>query len=121
MSANDPDDFIKLETEWIGVALRECKPFLGICLGAQMLAKHLGARVYEHPEKRVEIGYYPIRPTPHSLRFGKWPERVYHWHQEASIYPRRGAGDRKWQLRKPSSTVKRQSAFSSTPRSPTPW
>nr|PZN87179.1 MAG: glutamine amidotransferase [Pseudomonadota bacterium] len=87
MSANDSDDFVKLETEWIGVALRERKPFLGICLGAQMLAKHLGARVYEHPEQRVEIGYYPIRPTPHALRFGKWPERVYHWHREGFDLP----------------------------------
>src|SRR5205807_7888351 len=38
MSANDKDEFIRLETEWIGVALKEEKPFLGVCLGAQMLA-----------------------------------------------------------------------------------
>src|SRR5690554_2358933 len=34
MSANDPEEYIKRETEWIGVALKERKPFLGICLGA---------------------------------------------------------------------------------------
>jgi len=87
MSANDPDDYIKIETEWIGVALKENKPFLGICLGAQMLARYLGARVYEHPEKRVEIGYYPIRPTPPARRFGNWPTRVYHWHREGFERP----------------------------------
>lgn len=87
MSANDADDYIRVETEWIGVALRECKPFLGICLGAQMLARHLGARVYEHPEKHVEIGYHPIRPTPHARRYGHWPERVYHWHREGFDRP----------------------------------
>lgn len=87
MSANDPDDYIKQETEWIGVALRERKPLLGICLGAQMLARHLGARVYEHPEKRVEIGYHRIRPTPHARRFGGWPERVYQWHREGFDRP----------------------------------
>ncbi len=31
------------------VPLKENKPFLGICLGAQMLARHLGGRVYAHP------------------------------------------------------------------------
>lgn len=88
MSANDNEDYIKQETEWIGVALREKKPFLGICLGAQMLARHLGARVYEHPDRHVEIGYHPIRPTPHSRRFGGgWPEKVYHWHREGFDCP----------------------------------
>lgn len=87
MSANDTDEFIKLETEWIGVALTEKKPFLGVCLGAQMLARHLGARVYQHPEKHVEIGYHPIRSTPHSHRFGGCPERVYQWHREGFDCP----------------------------------
>jgi aromatic ring-cleaving dioxygenase len=39
MSANDSDDFIRREIDWIGVPLRENKPFLGICLGAQLCAK----------------------------------------------------------------------------------
>ena len=34
MSANDNDDFIRHETDWIGVPLKEDKPFLGICLAA---------------------------------------------------------------------------------------
>src|SRR6202043_216483 len=36
MSANDPDDFVRREIDWIAVPLREQRPFLGICLGAQM-------------------------------------------------------------------------------------
>ena len=56
-SANDEDEFVRREIQWIGVPLRERKPFLGICLGAQMLAKHLGARVYKHPEGHAEVGY----------------------------------------------------------------
>ena len=87
MSANDPDDYIKIETDWIGVALREKRPFLGICLGAQMLARHLGARVYEHPEQHVEIGYHAISPTSHARQFGGWPERVYQWHREGFDRP----------------------------------
>ena len=44
-SANDEEDFVKREIDWIGVPLRDKKPYLGICLGAQMMARHLGGRV----------------------------------------------------------------------------
>jgi len=57
MSANDPDDFIRREIDWIAVPLREQRPFLGICLGAQMLAVHRGARVAPHPHGRSQLGY----------------------------------------------------------------
>src|SRR5271170_7653036 len=63
MSANDEDDFVRREIDWIGVPLKEEKPFLGICLGAQMCARQLGGRVFKHPHGQAEIGYYPIRPT----------------------------------------------------------
>src|SRR3989442_2131761 len=75
MSANDPDDFIRREIDWIAVPLREQRPFLGICLGAQMLAKQLGGRVAPHPEGRAQIGYYPVRPTPAALKIcPNWPD-----------------------------------------------
>ncbi len=98
MSANDTDDFIRREIDWIGVPLRDSKPYLGICLGAQMLAHHLGSRVYKHPDGHAEVGYYPIRPT----EFGRavcdpWPEQVYQWHREGFDLPhgRRVAGGRR--------------------------
>jgi len=88
MSANDEDDFIRREIDWIGVPLKEGKPFLGICLGAQMCARQLGGRVFRHPEGRAEIGYYPIRPTAAGLTVvGQWPERVYQWHREGFDLP----------------------------------
>ena len=92
MSANDPDDFIGREIDWIEVPLRESKPFLGLCLGAQMLAKFLGARVYPHPDGRAEIGYYPLVPTQEGLRLSDeigafWPSYVYHWHREGFDCP----------------------------------
>ena len=46
-SANDNEDFVRREIDWIGVPLRDKKPYLGICLGAQMLARHLGAPVWQ--------------------------------------------------------------------------
>lgn len=88
MSANDEDEFIRREIAWIGVPLREHKPFLGICLGAQMCARYLGGRVFRHPLGHAEIGYYPIRPTEAGLAaVSVWPECVYQWHREGFDLP----------------------------------
>ena len=87
-SANDPDDFIKAEIDFIGVPLKEEKPFLGICLGAQMLARHLGERVFAHPEGKTEVGYYPIKPTPAGRAICDWPAYMYQWHREGFDLPK---------------------------------
>jgi GMP synthase (glutamine-hydrolysing) len=88
MSANDPDDFIHQEIDWLAVPLREGRPFLGICLGAQLLARQLGAKVAPHPEGRVEVGYYAIRSTGAGRAVcAQWPEQVYHWHGEGFELP----------------------------------
>ncbi|ALA17514.1 MULTISPECIES: glutamine amidotransferase [Chelatococcus] len=92
MSANDPDDWVKREIDWIGVALDEKKPLLGLCLGAQMLSKHLGGRVDPHPSGLAEIGYYPLKPTTTGRRFASetgapWPSHVYQWHREGLDCP----------------------------------
>ena len=88
-SANDQDDFIRREIDWLKVPLNERKPLLGICLGAQMLARQLGARVYKHPEGHAEVGYYPIRPTAAGREICEaWPDHVYQWHREGFDLPR---------------------------------
>ncbi len=88
MFANDGSDFIRKEIDWIHVPLREDKPFLGICLGAHLLAKQLGARVRRHRHGCVEAGYYPIRPTMEGRKFiAQWPARVYQWHHEGFDIP----------------------------------
>jgi GMP synthase (glutamine-hydrolysing) len=87
MSANDPDDYMKIETEWIGVALKEKKPFLGICLGAQMLARHLGASVSVHPDACVEIGYKDLEATVEGRSICAWPRSFYQWHREGFELP----------------------------------
>lgn len=88
MSANDPDDYLRREIDWISVPLREDRPFLGICLGAQMLAVQLGAKVAPHAEGRAQIGYYPIRPTAAGRAIiAEWPDHVYHWHREGFELP----------------------------------
>lgn len=89
MSANDDDryDFIRSQINWIPVVLDSQKPFLGICLGAQMLARTLGARVDFHPEKHVEIGYHLVHPTAVGKSFIDKPHLVYQWHSEGFGLP----------------------------------
>jgi GMP synthase (glutamine-hydrolysing) len=83
MSANDSDDFVRREIDWMAVPIAEDKPLLGICLGAQMLARQLGAKVFCHAQGQVEVGYYPIRPTEAGLALSPlWPGHVYQWHRE---------------------------------------
>jgi GMP synthase (glutamine-hydrolysing) len=88
MSANDGHDFIRREIGWLAVPLKEKRPFLGICLGAQMLAHHLGGRVFRHADGHAEVGYYPIRPTEIGRAVcDPWPEQVYQWHREGFDLP----------------------------------
>ena len=87
-SANDTDAHLVKEIDWLEVPLREERPFLGICLGAQMLAKTLGAKVAGHAEGYAEIGYYPLRSTPQGRAvMPHWPQMVYQWHREGFDLP----------------------------------
>jgi GMP synthase (glutamine-hydrolysing) len=82
MSANDPEPFVKAEIDWIGVPLKENRPFLGICLGAQMLVRHLGGKVGPDKDGLTEIGWYPLHATEHGRLLMHWPKMVYHFHRE---------------------------------------
>ncbi|MEZ2129881.1 MULTISPECIES: glutamine amidotransferase [unclassified Sinorhizobium] len=88
MSANDPEDFVKAEIDWLDVPLKENRPFLGICLGAQMLARHLGCKVQAHKDGLTEIGWYPLHATERGrLLMHPWPRMVYHFHREGFDLP----------------------------------
>ena len=88
MSANDPDDYVKTEIDWLAVPLKERKPFLGICLGAQMLVKHIGGTVAPHHAGMAEIGYYGLKPTAlGEALIADWPSNVYQWHREGFDLP----------------------------------
>jgi GMP synthase (glutamine-hydrolysing) len=82
MGANDDCEWIGREIAWLETPLRENKPLLGICLGAQMLAKTLGARVFNYADRRGEMGYFPLRPSPGAddLCAVPFPRHVYQWH-----------------------------------------
>ncbi len=88
MSATEPEDYMRRELDWLDVPLAEERPYLGVCLGAQMLALKLGGEVGFHAEGMVETGYQPIRPTAEGAALMDWPSHVYHWHREGFTLPR---------------------------------
>lgn len=90
MSVNDPDDWMKREIDFVGVALKENAPLLGVCLGGQMIARHLGEKVGPHREGLAEIGYYPLTSTREgqSICAAPFPDHVYQWHFEGFDLPR---------------------------------
>ena len=72
-------------------AMRRNLPVLGICLGAQLIAKTLGAAVYPNQEK--EIGWYDVSPTgeaekdPLLAEFQR-TEKIFQWHGETFDIPK---------------------------------
>lgn len=89
MSANDGDElpFMKSELDWIDIPLREGKPFLGVCLGGQMLARVLGGTVAPHQDGYHEIGYYPVRATQAGRGLFAEEQMFYQWHGEGFSLP----------------------------------
>ncbi len=82
--------FIKDELQLIRSALRERIPVLGVCLGAQLLARAAGADVYKGGKK--EIGWYDVNLTAEGLNDGLFlglPEefRVFQWHGDTFDVP----------------------------------
>ena len=86
-SANDPEPYIQKELTWLETVLAASIPYLGVCLGAQLLAKALGATVARHPEGLREIGYFPIRATPVGQSLLPEELSVYHFHNEGFELP----------------------------------
>ena len=79
--------YLRREVDYIERWLGTGKPFLGICLGSQMMATALGSKVGPLPDKRYQLGFVEIEPTAQSNGFLAGKLGVYHWHQEGFDLP----------------------------------
>ncbi|MDX1574655.1 MAG: hypothetical protein R3285_00590, partial [Kiloniellales bacterium] len=91
-SANDGEkhDYIRQELDWIGDWVAKGKPYLGLCLGGQLLARSLGARIGPHPEGLHERGFVEVHPTEAGRAVMGRPLHVYGAHCEGFELPQGG-------------------------------
>ena len=85
--------FLKPENDFIRKVLKTGVPYLGLCLGSQLLAKAAGARVVKSPVK--EIGWYQVQLTDAGKQdplFNGFREDdpIYHWHGDMFQIPSNG-------------------------------
>lgn len=95
MSVNDEYEYPYLthEMKLAELFMKEGRKVLGVCLGAQLMAKALGAKVYPGPEK--EIGWYDIELKDAGLQDRLMAQlapdnrscKVFHWHGETFDIP----------------------------------
>jgi GMP synthase (glutamine-hydrolysing) len=86
---------LRAEKAWIRRAIDAEKPIFGICLGAQLIASALGARVSRMPER--EVGWSTITLTPNGLQDPVFriaqsfqPFRQFQWHEDTFEVPSGG-------------------------------
>jgi GMP synthase-like glutamine amidotransferase len=101
MSVNDEArlPWLPAEKRFLGDAILAGKTVLGICLGAQLIASALGARVAAGAHR--EVGWFPVEPVDaapgaaagSSPAAPLFPRRftAFHWHGEAFELPRGAA------------------------------
>ena len=92
MGVHDEAEYpwLAAEKRFIEQAIVAGKTVLGVCLGSQLIACVLGARVYPNAEK--EIGWFPIQLTDEAKRsalFADLPttQDVFHWHGDTFDLP----------------------------------
>ncbi|MBV5280964.1 MAG: type 1 glutamine amidotransferase [Paludibacter sp.] len=82
--------WLREEKEFIRQAIESGKTVVGICLGSQLIAEVLGAKVY--PNKQKEIGWFDIHKTEFAKRdplLEQLEEEfiVFHWHGDTFDLP----------------------------------
>ena len=89
MSVNDEDalPWLRPEKQLVRDTVARGTPVLGVCLGAQLIASALGARVYRGAAR--EIGWFPVYGVPGVTPSFQLPSEtlVFHWHGETFDLP----------------------------------
>ena len=90
MGVYDADEYpwLAREKEFLKCAIDSETRVLGVCLGSQLIAEVLGARVY--PNEHKEIGWFPIAGAQTHGAIGSLLARagdVFHWHGDAFDLP----------------------------------
>ncbi|MDR3652795.1 MAG: amidotransferase [Paludibacter sp.] len=75
------------EKEFIRKAIDNGKTVIGICLGSQLIAEALGAKVY--PNKQKEIGWFDVNLANSNTMFESFENSfpVFHWHGDTFDLP----------------------------------
>lgn len=89
MSVNDESRFawLRQEKKFIERCMAENRLVMGFCLGAQLIASVLGARVYSNPHK--EVGWFPVKIQPGVHPAFPSEMMAFHWHGETFDLPRK--------------------------------
>jgi len=85
-SANDQTTMISEEITFVAQMLAQGMPMLGVCLGAQLMARAAGAAIIPSPLR--ELGWWPVQRTAagsDDLLFSALPAemQVFQWHGES--------------------------------------
>jgi len=88
-NVTDLDKFAYLQDElhWIESAIDKQIPLLGICLGAQLIAHALGAKVAPRTPAECEYGFYLVTPTDEAVGFLDQPMPFMQAHMQEFALP----------------------------------
>ncbi|WP_419901816.1 glutamine amidotransferase-related protein [Kiloniella sp.] len=69
VTQTDEEPYLQDEMAFVREVMTRNIPLLGVCLGAQLIACHLGAKVGPHSDNKLAFGYHEVLPTEEGQSF----------------------------------------------------